>query len=413
MVCDTDSLGTTVGAGDASAPPDPTSECPPAGLPGAWRDMDWPTRLRAIEAACPNGWRWPNGWLWRAWREGRATPPSDAIPALLSLAERYLGVSLVIDGLPVPSPAGATLGQRPWAAELMGGDAAAGEALLAAWLAGRTPETLRAYRADVAHYAAWIGAPVPEALAGLVAHGQGAANGLVLRYRGLMLDAGTSPTLVARRLAALGSAIKAARLLGYCAWRLEVPAPKVQPLRDTRGPTPEVIRAILTTSRPARDTALLRLFCDLALRRGEIASLDAEHVLCDQEGTPRALLVKGKGKRERVQITLPDRTGVALAAWLTVRGVQPGPLFCDLKDGRRLSVKTLYRLVVAAGAAAGAKVRPHGLRHAAITRALDETGGDVRAVQRFSRHAKLDTLCVYDDNRRDLAGAVADKVSAW
>jgi integrase len=31
--------------------------------------------------------------------------------------------------------------------------------------------------------------------------------------------------------------------------------------------------------------------------------------------------------------------------------------------------------------------RPHGLRHEAITRALDRTHGDIRTVQRFSRHA--------------------------
>jgi integrase/recombinase XerC len=42
--------------------------------------------------------------------------------------------------------------------------------------------------------------------------------------------------------------------------------------------------------------------------------------------------------------------------------------------------------------------------------ALD-AGLDVRPVRRFSRHAKLDTLLVYDDNRRDLAGDVARKVA--
>ena len=31
-------------------------------------------------------------------------------------------------------------------------------------------------------------------------------------------------------------------------------------------------------------------------------------------------------------------------------------------------------------------VRPHGLRHASISTALDITGGDVRKVMKFSRH---------------------------
>ena len=40
------------------------------------------------------------------------------------------------------------------------------------------------------------------------------------------------------------------------------------------------------------------------------------------------------------------------------------------------------------------------------------TSGDVRSVRRFSRHAKLDTLMVYDDNRADLAGEIARRLAA-
>ncbi|MGO8903931.1 MAG: hypothetical protein ACLQU5_37190 [Isosphaeraceae bacterium] len=53
------------------------------------------------------------------------------------------------------------------------------------------------------------------------------------------------------------------------------------------------------------------------------------------------------------------------------------------------------------------EVRSHGLRHEAITRALDLCAGDVRRVRRFSRHAKVETLLRCDDNRRDEAGAIA------
>jgi integrase/recombinase XerC len=34
-----------------------------------------------------------------------------------------------------------------------------------------------------------------------------------------------------------------------------------------------------------------------------------------------------------------------------------------------------------------------------ITAALDATDGNVRKVQKLSRHSKLDTLMIYDDNR--------------
>ena len=63
------------------------------------------------------------------------------------------------------------------------------------------------------------------------------------------------------------------------------------------------------------------------------------------------------------------------------------------------------------GKAVGLKVRPHGLRHAAITEALDVTNGDVRAVQQFSRHKSLDMVMVYDDKRKNLGGKVAQMIS--
>ena len=53
------------------------------------------------------------------------------------------------------------------------------------------------------------------------------------------------------------------------------------------------------------------------------------------------------------------------------------------------------------------KALPHGLRHQGITRLLDLVGGDVRKVQRFSRHAKIETVMRYDDHRRDDAGALS------
>src|SRR5262249_44719583 len=126
--------------------------------------------------------------------------------------------------------------------------------------------------------------------------------------------------------------------------------------------------------------------------------------------------VLGKGRAEKARLTLPDPTRQALVAWLAVRGRQPGPLFtsCDRagKGSGRLTGSAVYMIVRRLGIQAGlGQVRPHGLRHAAITAALDLTGGDVRAVQRFSRHRDLRTLQRYDDSRRDLGGEVAKKLA--
>jgi integrase/recombinase XerC len=81
-------------------------------------------------------------------------------------------------------------------------------------------------------------------------------------------------------------------------------------------------------------------------------------------------------------------------------------------DGLRLTAAGLYLMIRELGRKAGLKVWPHGLRHASITEALDATGGNIRAVQRFSRHKDVRVIERYDDNRRDLAGDVARKVAA-
>jgi len=52
------------------------------------------------------------------------------------------------------------------------------------------------------------------------------------------------------------------------------------------------------------------------------------------------------------------------------------------------------------------EARAHGLRHQGITRALDKTHGDVRKVRTFSRHAKVETVLIYDDARKDEGGDI-------
>jgi integrase/recombinase XerC len=115
------------------------------------------------------------------------------------------------------------------------------------------------------------------------------------------------------------------------------------------------------------------------------------------------------------KLTLPGPTGRALEGWIRIRGQAPGPLFTSLDRARkgsgRLTGAAVYQIVRGLGEAVGLTTRPHGLRHAAVTTALDLTGGDVRAVQRFSRHRDLRTLQLYDDNRQDLGGEIAKRIA--
>src|SRR5262249_62342700 len=94
-----------------------------------------------------------------------------------------------------------------------------------------------------------------------------------------------------------------------------------------------------------RDRALLRLLFDLGLRRAEAVRLDVAD-LDLQAGTVDVL---GKGRTQKARLTLPGPTRGALAAWLAVRGSQPGPLFtsCDRagKGSGRLTGSAVYTIV--------------------------------------------------------------------
>ena len=257
---------------------------------------------------------------------------------------------------------------------------------------------------------------IDEAARLLLARGHGPANHLVLMYRAHLIERDLSAATVNARLAAVRSLVTLANTLGLVPWCLNVPGIKARAYRDTRGPGREGVRAILdgaTTRKDVkgvRDVAIVRLLHDLGLRRAEVVALDVVDVNVD-EG---AIWILGKGRSEKDRLTLPEPTLRALRDWLTVRGEEPGPLFvnCDRAGkGRRLTGRSVHRIVVAYGKGAGITARPHGLRHAAITEALNATGGDIRAVQRFSRHADVRTIQAYDDNRADLAGHVARLVA--
>lgn len=297
------------------------------------------------------------------------------------------------------------------------------ESLLDAFLAGRSPNTMAAYRRDVEDFCVFISrqdglAPFAgsgEEVARMlieIAHGQ--ANALALAYRADMLGRRLAPATINRRLAALRSLIKLGSTLGLVNWRLDVENVDATTYRDTRGPGRENVRAMVaaakarTDAKGLRDTAIVRLLHDVALRRGEVVSLDLEHY----ERRRGTLEVLGKGRTQRVRVTLPAATRTAVEAWIAVRGTDPGPLFQRLDPARgtsagRLTGTAVYQIVQQLGATVGIEARPHGLRHSAITEALDRSNGNIRAVQRFSRHRDVRVLEIYDDNRNDLGGEMA------
>lgn len=288
--------------------------------------------------------------------------------------------------------------------------------LVGAFLSGRNAKTLRSYRGDLEDFAAFTGSPSIQAAASLLtSQGHGAANVLGLAYRVSLQERGLAPATINRRLASLKSLVKMGRLFGVISWSLEVEPIKSSAYRNTKGPGVAGFKAMLEQlealeglldKKTVRDRSILRLLFSMALRRGEVVELDREHL--DLEAGTLSIL--GKARTERESLTIPAKTLEALREWVFLRGDEAGPLFFSLDRahyGHRLDGSSIYLLVRELGRAVGLEVRPHGLRHAGITQALDLTNGNTRAVQRFSRHKKLETLGLYDDNRADLGGQIA------
>ena len=159
-----------------------------------------------------------------------------------------------------------------------------------------------------------------------------------------------------------------------------------------------------TTLAGKRDYALLRLLWGNALRRNEISQLNIRDF--DPAGKTLRIFGKGRGTQAEV-IDLGTATVQAIADWLDARGgnsSQDAPLFTALdfaNTGHRLTGDGLRKIILRHSENAGItkQMSPHRIRHSAITAALDTTDGDVRKVQKLSRHKNLNTLMVYDDNR--------------
>jgi len=301
------------------------------------------------------------------------------------------------------------------------------QSLIDSFLSGRNQMTIEAYRQDLDNFCSFLKlntevASLDDAAKVLLSHGHGYANALALKYKTHLIDRGLSPNTINRKLAALRSLVKLARTLGMVSFSLEIQNMKAEAYRDTKGPGKAGFKAMLDqTQNPktekkktkaVRDQAILRLLYDLGLRRGEVVSL----VLQDVDIENGTIAVMGKGRTQKVSLTLPQETRSTLSAWIELRGEEPGPLFINLdpagKGDGRLCANGLYRAIRAIGKKAGIRTRPHGLRHSAITQALDLTNGNYQAVAKFSRHKNVQVITLYDDNRKDLGGNIAAMVAA-
>ncbi|MEG4218682.1 tyrosine-type recombinase/integrase [Microcoleus sp. Pol14C6] len=276
----------------------------------------------------------------------------------------------------------------------------------------RSENTRRAYERDVNDFLITMtGTPaVPDNVLEFLHLEERQAVSVVLKYKAKLIDKGLKEATVNRRLAAVKSLVEMGRKLGACHYTLgDIKGEKVTSYRDTTGVDAGTFEQILkqcdrTTLAGKRDYALLRLLWGNALRRNEISQLNVR----DFDPATRSLQIFGKGRGTQAEVVdLGAATVQAITDWLETRGGNSSPdtpLFTALdfaNSGHRLTGDGIRKIVVRHSEKAGIKkqMSPHRIRHSAITAALDATDGNVRKVQKLSRHKNLNTLMVYDDNR--------------
>ena len=292
------------------------------------------------------------------------------------------------------------------------------ETLLDDWLArSRSPHTKRMYKSNIRAFTLSLGhQPSADTLAQFLLLDGHQAFELVLQYHGSLVSKKLAPATINQKLAAIKSLVNYAGQIGKCHYSLtNIKTEKLTQYRDTKGIPPEQFKLMLDavdtdTIKGIRDRAILILLWGNALRRSEIANTDIR----DYSPSLGELIITGKGKIGQPEtITLGKSAIAAIDRWLATRGKynSDDPLFCAVHKGywgNRLHTHSIYKLVQKYADLAGIDkvMSPHRIRHSSITEALNLTNGDVRKVQKLSRHSNLNTLMIYDDNRQNLQGEV-------
>jgi len=263
---------------------------------------------------------------------------------------------------------------------------------------GLSPATIRAYRGDLADFAAgegtaaeWAAGPDP------------ARRHLAARARrGRPSDPGLAPTSLRRRAASIRGFYRFAYGDGLIerdiAAHLDLPR---QPRLLPETLTIAEVEALLEAAPDVRGRALLELLYAAGLRVSEALGLDREDLSTDG-GFVRVI---GKGDKERL-VPVGDIALDWLARWmaegrpalLALAHVAPprgGPLFLGDRGGR-LARQQAFAIVKAAARAAGLPeaISPHTLRHSFATHLL-EGGADLRIVQELLGHASISTTQLY------------------
>src|SRR5271165_5256607 len=254
--------------------------------------------------------------------------------------------------------------------------------------------TIKAYTGDLDNFAAYIGSRDWKTIDHIAIRG----------FLSQLYDKGLSRTSVARALAAVRSLY---RWLGQEGVVEQNPAKLVStprlPKKLPRVPTIEEMNFVLdgkmpeVASFPERDRLLLELLYGCGIRNSELVGINLDDISL----TNQAILIRGKGKKERyvpfggsalsaLSVYLPWRQQTMATLRNPLKRTAPTkgtPALLINQRGGRLTTRSVGRIIKRIAVAKGLSpdVHPHTLRHAFGTHMLEE-GADLRAIQELLGH---------------------------
>lgn len=282
-----------------------------------------------------------------------------------------------------------------------------------------SPQTRRAYAADMKHFLTAVGITDPRDLLTVDTE-------LLIEYRNSQIDDGLAPATIARRLSTLRSFFDLLVTLGRISRNPANPKlvrnPRVPRDGVTPGIEPHEARKLLDAPDTAkligkRDRAILAVGLYMGLRRDEIARLNRSAIR-DERGH-HVLETRGKGGKTRV-LPIPPIAWAAIQDYLKASESQEPagdiPLFKSMghsaRTEKRLSGQDIRNIVQKYVRLTGVncKITTHSMRVAAITAALDH-GAPIHRVQLMAGHADPRTTTRYYRQGKDLDDSATYLVS--
>jgi len=158
--------------------------------------------------------------------------------------------------------------------------------------------------------------------------------------------------------------------------------------------------AMYERAESATDKAVIKTLCGSGTRLGEFIQMDKTSITLDVawEGSQQKLCgiveVIGKGRKVRT-VLISHSASIALVNYLEVRGDDHNPALVLSSRGKRISRRTVQRIVHRAAVKAGiGHAHPHQLRHFFGTQAVTRGVPD-EEVQKLMGHVDLQTTYRY------------------